>query len=108
MSSKIKDPEKFLSAMHSLCESVDHVGCGDLDSYLEYMLDGLDAGMSDIDTDSAQKRRASYEKMFRAGPVFIFFDNKELLKTVQDYIVDQDLRNACNCGENEACSRCPK
>ena len=39
------------------------------------------------------------------GPIFIIFNDPELMKDVNEYISAHT--QSCSCGKNERCSRCP-
>lgn len=112
----IKDKERFLKAMLDIYESVDHISCAGgtefdgeksasaedfIIAYTTYQL--LKA--QDPNENQVAHVKQWVREWITRGPVFMIFNDTQLLQEVNDYISSQQ---PCGCGENEVCPRCPK
>jgi hypothetical protein len=113
----IRDKEKFLRAMMDLYESVDHLSCaggieydGDkslsADDFIQAITTYQLSKASDPNENQVAYVKQWIKDWITRGPVFMLFNDTELLKEVNEYISAQ--AQPCSCGDNEACSRCPK
>ena len=112
----IKDKEKFLQGMLNLFESCEHIGCtagikydGDQSVSAEDFVKAYkmyELSKADNPTD----RQIEYTEQWirewiTRGPIFVIFNDPQLMEDVNEYITAQN--QPCSCGQNEKCSQCP-
>jgi hypothetical protein len=92
----ITNSEQFLNAMYELYKSVEHIGCVSMDDYIEFFLNGIVADLKKVNPEYAKERRNFYETYFRRSPVFIFFNDTELMNEVNRYIEKKEGKGGCD------------